>query len=243
MHSNDTTPRVCDVCSKLFEPTRYRLRYCSQECARAMAPRSPSREYVPFGECRLCGEPLKRGRKKFCSAACRANGIKLFPEDRFWPQVNVIPEPGPCWEWTGARNKGGYGIFTPMTAHRFAWFLVHGPIPTGLKVRHFVCDNPPCVRNDGPNSHLRLGTHEQNMDDMRSKGREAKGASHGSQTHPESRPHGSNASWSKLVEAQVIEMRDRYAVGGVTLKALGLEFGIATETVWSIIHRKVWKHV
>jgi hypothetical protein len=48
---------------------------------------------------------------------------------------------------------------------------------------------------------------------------------------------------SKLTQAQVIQMRERYAVGNMTLKELGKEYGIATNTVWTIISRRKWKHV
>jgi hypothetical protein len=51
-------------------------------------------------------------------------------------------------------------------AHRIAWELVYGPIPSGLKCLH-RCDNPSCVRPD----HLFLGTVTDNAEDMIVKGR------------------------------------------------------------------------
>lgn len=45
-------------------------------------------------------------------------------------------------------------------AHRFAWFEIHGEIPTRLQVRH-LCGNPWCVNVD----HLKLGTASDNRRD------------------------------------------------------------------------------
>ena len=59
-------------------------------------------------------------------------------------------------------------------AHRFAWELANGTIPTGMLVCHH-CDNPPCVKTEPdeqyPDGHLFLGTYEDNARDAISKGR------------------------------------------------------------------------
>ncbi len=92
------------------------------------------------------------------------------PECRFWEKV-YIPESDSCWEWTGALNDQGYGVFRiggkNVRAHVFSWTLKHGPVPVGLVIRHKVCDFRACVRED----HLLPGTHQDNMDDMVEKGR------------------------------------------------------------------------
>lgn len=75
-----------------------------------------------------------------------------------------------CWIWTGLLQKSGYGVIKrkqkAVRAHRAAYELYVGPIPTGLHVLH-RCDNPPCVNPQ----HLFLGTHVDNMRDMEKKGR------------------------------------------------------------------------
>jgi len=86
--------------------------------------------------------------------------------ERFQEKVAVIPFHS-CHEWIGRKNHLGYGVFDlpkPLKyrrAHRMAWTLVYGDIPSGLFVCHH-CDNPGCVRID----HLFLGTNADNMRDM-----------------------------------------------------------------------------
>jgi hypothetical protein len=101
--------------------------------------------------------------------------------DRFWEKVNKRgpvpkhrPKLGPCWVWTGGKSDTGYGLFWQSggvaRAHRVAWELERGPIPSGLDVLH-ACDNPACVRP----SHLSVGTKSENASDREAKGRGGRG--------------------------------------------------------------------
>ena len=76
---------------------------------------------------------------------------------------------GDCWEWQGVMHRTGYGCFRQhgkfQYAHRASYEAFHGPIGD-LLICH-RCDNPKCIHPD----HLFLGTHEENMADMKAKGR------------------------------------------------------------------------
>lgn len=53
-----------------------------------------------------------------------------------------------CWNWTAARNKGGYGVFTQnnktFLAHRASYLLFKGELSKGLEIDH-ICNNRGCV--------------------------------------------------------------------------------------------------
>jgi DNA invertase Pin-like site-specific DNA recombinase len=147
-------------------------------------------------------------------------------KQRFWQKVVIISEDG-CWEWTGSRNKDGYGQIwvngKNKRTNRVAWELHFGEIPEGLCVCHH-CDNPACVRPD----HLFLGTQKDNAQDMVKKGRSAFGEKMGN---------------SKLNETQVKEIRELYNSGLFTYKELGNKFGISISNIRDITNKKIWSQV
>lgn len=82
--------------------------------------------------------------------------------DRAGPVPAQRPDLGPCWVWTAATNRKGYGMFGDgergsVGAHRWAWVQAHGPIPADLVPDH-LCRNPPCVNP----AHLELVTGGEN---------------------------------------------------------------------------------
>jgi hypothetical protein len=126
-----------------------------------------------------------------------------------------------CWEWLGRSNDDGYGKISwsgkDLSAHRLSFEMTFGEIPNGMEVLH-KCDNPPCVN---PN-HLFLGTQTDNIRDMKQKKRGAEGERMGS---------------AKLSSAQVEEIRQRYAKGGITTRALGKEYNVDGSWVWRVVKR------
>lgn len=88
--------------------------------------------------------------------------------EHFWSKT---ARDGDCLIWIAGRDDSGYGAYTPKggrrtRAHRHAYTLVKGEIPDGLVVRH-TCDRRACVNPE----HLILGTHADNMNDARIRGR------------------------------------------------------------------------
>lgn len=131
---------------------------------------------------------------------------------------------GDCWIWTGYRighdrsrraslkvnGKNAY-------ASRISWGLFRGEIPEGICVCHH-CDNVLCVNP----SHLFLGTHSDNMQDMIRKGRSGR---------------------IKLNRDKVIKIREMYALGGMMQSELAELFNVGRATICFIVNRKNWKHI
>jgi hypothetical protein len=87
----------------------------------------------------------------------------------FWSKVKILSD-NECWPWLRRKDRKGYGqlFFTRDNekAHRVAFQVTNGPIPSGFCVLHH-CDNPICCNPD----HLFLGTQLDNIKDMAEKGR------------------------------------------------------------------------
>jgi len=147
----------------------------------------------------------------------------------FWDNVAITADSERCWLWTARIHPSGYGTKNwngrKDQAHRVSWMINYGAIPDGLWVLH-KCDNPTCVNPE----HLFLGTRQDNIDDMVAKGRRAD-------------THGENHPQHKIDSRQVQEIRKRYALGGVTQKALGREYGVNDRQISQIINYRVWKNI
>lgn len=150
--------------------------------------------------------------------------------DKYWNRVASANACG-CMLWTGCLDGQGYGVTGWGSAHRVAWLLLRGPIPRGICVLH-KCDTPRCVNVD----HLFLGTHQENMDDMRRKGRDCKINLMNSSRVGEKSIH------VKLSEDDAIDILLR-AVEGETLASLGREFGVTRAAISAIVNGKNWPHL
>lgn len=154
---------------------------------------------------------------------------------RFW--ARVVPGDDGCWNWTAARNKTGYGVFSikhrPVLAHRLVHFLTHGkPSPWGGQSSGLVChrcDNPACVRPD----HLFVGDHQDNYDDMAAKGRVR---------HAEPWWRGERSPHARWTDDQVRAMR-RARARGELLHKIAKDFDTSPGSVSRICNRKRWTHI
>lgn len=140
---------------------------------------------------------------------------------RFWDRVD---RSGECWLWTGARSGclKQYGAVTirgrRVRAHRFAYQLAVGSIPTGRIVRH-RCDEPLCVRPE----HLELGTQTDNNRDRDERGRQRS-------------VRGEDHARHKLTVGQVRAIRQA-AAAGQSIESLAREYPVCATTVRRIVRR------
>lgn len=136
-----------------------------------------------------------------------------------------------CWSWLKSRNETGYGqiefsrngVRFNLLAHRVAWALHIGDIPSGFLVCH-KCDVRDCVN---PN-HLFLGTANDNTQDMLRKGRHRADA--GEECH--------NA---------LLTEEDISLIRGLHRKGLGASFisrifGVRPCTITNLCAGRSWKH-
>lgn len=128
-------------------------------------------------------------------------------------EINV----GGCWVWELGKDKDGYGMTTicgENKAHRASFRLFRGEIPEGFLVCH-TCDNPSCVNP----AHLFLGTHQENMNDMKEKGR--------------------RNGYQKLSLNQVLAIR----ASKLPRSYLAKRYGVSVPSIRNIQVNKTWKGV
>lgn len=149
---------------------------------------------------------------------------------RFWNKVNNPGNGQDCWKWTACVDKDGYGKYTNKKitnirqAHRLSWEFYNGPIPQKLLVCH-KCDNPSCVNPD----HLYLGTNKDNMLDMKSKGRAAKGSNQGTSIFTE-----------KIIEEII---KDAYNYKYMSLSEISRKYSSSVTIILNIFNGYFWPHV
>lgn len=149
--------------------------------------------------------------------------------DRAWRHIDwsgVLADS--CYVWTGARDRDGYGRFWlsggSRQAHRAIYALANDvTLNPAAQVRH-TCDNPSCVRI----SHLRLGTHTDNMRDRSERGR-TNGA------------RGSDNGQALLTEEAVVAMR--IASVWITADTIARIARVHKRTAQDAIAGRTWRHV
>jgi hypothetical protein len=152
---------------------------------------------------------------------------KLSDIDRFMQYVEMIPESG-CWIWMGALFDDGYGAFKlngQKRAHRAAYQLFVGEVPTGMFICH-RCDTPACVNP----AHLFPGSHADNTLDMMRKGRNG---------IISEKKKGERHHAARLTEDQVRSIR----ADPRSNQELAPIYGVRWKTIWQVRRRDSWKHI
>jgi len=141
---------------------------------------------------------------------------------------SYIHETPNCWEWLGTK-RNGYGRFNykgkKWSAHRLAYRIYKGEFDESLDICH-TCDNPGCVNP----RHLFIGTHIDNMRDMRNKGRS-----------PNNK--GENNPNVKLSVNDVKDIRGYFINGGMNISELSRKFNVTDTNIRDILNFKTWNHV
>lgn len=160
--------------------------------------------------------------------------VDVSVKKRFWAKVQKSDS---CWIWTGSVNNKGYAQLrvggTPgklVLASRVSFKIAHGKIDDELCILH-SCDNPHCVCP----SHLSQGTHVQNGQDMKVKGRAGWGELHGEANPTAKFDHDLILKIRNLYESGHTQMRIR-AMTGVSQSHISRIVRCETRTEKSLVN-------
>lgn len=145
---------------------------------------------------------------------------------QFWARVQKTES---CWLWTGAQWAGRRGVSYGkllrggkyLSAHRVAWEMADGLIPSGQEVLH-QCDVSLCVRR----SHLFLGTQADNVADMVAKGRHRGPVSERSRS-------------ARLLLSDIPAIREKAQT--MTQQAIADEYHVTQTTISRVLRGDTWK--
>jgi hypothetical protein len=140
--------------------------------------------------------------------------------DMEWLRARVSEESNGCWRWTKSLMVSGYGQATVnrehVTAHRAAYFIANGEWP---EIARHKCDNRWCANPD----HIESGSYADNARDFAERSNAHRGQDH---------------EWSKLTDAQVLEIRELLSVGVKQVEIASM-YNMAQSTISNIKTGKI----
>jgi HNH endonuclease len=155
----------------------------------------------------------------------------------FWNRVTRSDNEDSCWVWNLFKDKDGYGKIgikgKLYRSHRVAYALTHNlPLVFKGHVLH-TCDNPSCCN---PN-HLWLGTHQDNMTDMKEKRRSKNGSFRGMKSgSPQKGEKNYNAKLtSKDIEEIKLLLQEK-----LTNKEIAKRYGVTHQAISCIKRGISW---
>lgn len=142
-----------------------------------------------------------------------------------------------CWEWQGSTSQNyEYGVvyfqYKALAAHRVAYFLHHGHWPEPMALHS--CDNHACVNPQ----HIRAGTHIENMQDAKNRGKLVRGTKPTDQQFM----RGENCPQSILLDADVYMIK-KEIMQGISLAKIARKWGVVHSTISKIRHNVNWAHI
>lgn len=153
----------------------------------------------------------------------------ITPADakRFWSKVDWrLKSSTECWNWCASTTNGGYGQFSirkrKIGSHRMAFLLVHKSLTPGLDICH-TCDNRLCCNPD----HLWEGTRAENLADMVTKERSARGERNFN---------------SKIQERDIPRIYQMWNSGS-DFPDIAKAFDVSISQLSLLFNRKIWKYV
>jgi hypothetical protein len=151
--------------------------------------------------------------------------------DRFWSYIDKKDD-DECWDWNGRLDRDGYGGQIKISKKRFRPLRISLFLHT-KNLQNFInkkvlachtCHNRKCCNP----KHLYWGDNFTNARDKNTDGTDA---------------NGEKSVLSKITKKQVLEIREKYAKGGISQQALGAEYGVNQTTISCIVLKKRWKLV